>query len=116
MSDTKEALMDASGLPVSIIIVGMGNSDFLPMRILDSDNIFLTAPSGRKAQRDIVQFIPFNNFLRRGTNPAIGRSHLASEVLREVPDQFLGYMKSINNIPKPPNCSLNQLPSGAVIE
>ena len=110
MHDTKEAIVDASSLPLSIIIVGIGNADFGPMDELDSDNTTLTAPSGRKAQRDIVQFVPFNQFLSSGLNPVIGRLHLAREVLREVPDQFVGYMKSRNIMPKPPRFDLSRLP------
>ena len=62
----------------------------------------LTAPDGRMAVRDIVQFVPFRNFLRRGTNSQISRLHLAKEVLAEIPDQFLGFMKSNKIVPKPP--------------
>lgn len=107
MYDTKEAIVDASSLPLSIIIVGIGDADFSEMDELDSDNTMLTAPSGRKAQRDIVQFVPFNKFLHSGLNPTIGRLHLAREVLREVPDQFMGYMKSRNILPKPPRYDLS---------
>lgn len=108
MYDTKEAIVDASSLPLSIIIVGIGDADFSEMDELDSDNTMLTAPSGRKAQRDIVQFVPFNKFLHSGLNPTIGRLHLAREVLREVPDQFMGYMKSRNILPKPPRYDLSR--------
>jgi hypothetical protein len=108
--DTKEAIVDASTLPLSIIIVGIGNADFSAMDELDSDNTVLTAPSGRRAARDIVQFVPFNQFLQSGTNPTVGRLHLAREVLREIPDQFVGYMKSRQIAPKPPRYDLNHLP------
>jgi len=108
--DTKEAIVDASSLPLSIIIVGIGNADFEAMEELDSDNELLRAPSGRRALRDIVQFVPFNKFLTSGLNPAVGRLHLAQEVLREVPEQFIGYMKSRQIIPKPPRYDLTHLP------
>lgn len=110
MYDTKEAIVDASILPLSIIIVGIGNADFSAMDELDSDNTALTAPSGRKAQRDIVQFVPFNKFLTTGLTPSLGRLHLAREVLREVPDQFLGFMKSRKIAPNPPRFDLSRLP------
>ena len=110
MYDTKEAIVEASGLPLSIIVVGIGNADFSAMEELDSDNCVLTAPSGRKAERDIVQFVPFNQFLRTGLNPSVERLHLAREVLREIPDQFMGFMKSKNIDPKPPRYDLIHLP------
>jgi len=108
--DTKEAIVDASSLPLSIIIVGIGNADFSAMEELDSDATLLTAPSGRRAQRDIVQFVPFNQFLSSGLQPSVARLHLAREVLREIPDQFLGFMKSRNIVPKPPRYDLGNLP------
>lgn len=108
--DTKEAIVDASSLPLSIIIVGIGNADFSAMEELDSDASLLTAPSGRRAQRDIVQFVPFNQFLKSGLQPSVGRLHLAREVLREIPDQFIGFMKSRNIAPNPPRYSVDNLP------
>ena len=46
--------MDASTLPLSIIIVGVGNADFDAMDELDGDTVRLTAPDGRMAARDIA--------------------------------------------------------------
>jgi hypothetical protein len=37
MSATKSALVDLSGLPCSVIIVGVGNADFSSMDELDGD-------------------------------------------------------------------------------
>ena len=37
MDDTIKAIVDASFLPMSIIIVGVGNADFTDMEILDAD-------------------------------------------------------------------------------
>merc|ERR1719273_168644 len=95
-------IVDASTLPLSIIIVGVGNADFDAMDELDGDTVRLTAPDGKMAVRDIVQFVPFRNFLRQGINSQISRLHLAKEVLAEIPDQFIGYMKANRIVPKPP--------------
>ena len=97
-----QAIVDASTLPLSIIIVGVGNADFDAMDELDGDTVRLTAPDGRMAARDIVQFVPFRNFLQQGINSQLSRLHLAKEVLAEIPDQFLGYMKTNRIVPKPP--------------
>jgi predicted lipoprotein len=43
---------------------------------------------GVAAKRDIVQFVEFNEFTNKDF------SLLAEEVLKEVPDQFVGYMLS----------------------
>ena len=56
MDATKEAIINASALPMSIIIVGVGNEDFSSMEFLDSDGQLLRH-NGRSAARDIVQFV-----------------------------------------------------------
>ena len=86
-------------MPLSIIIVGVGNADFDAMDELDGDTVRLTAPDGRMAVRDIVQFVPFRNCLR---NSEISGHQLAKEVLAEIPNQFIGYMKANGIVPKPP--------------
>lgn len=54
MSETKEAIVAASVLPLSIIIVGVGNADFDEMKELDGDIVKLSY-KGRYTDRDIVQ-------------------------------------------------------------
>lgn len=49
------------------------------MNILDNDDLSMADSFGRKAQRDLVQFVPFNEF--KG-NPEL----LAKNVLEELPD------------------------------
>jgi len=96
MPQTRTAIVDASTLPLSIIIVGVGSADFSAMEELDGDTVRLTAPDGRAAARDIVQFVPLAEFLSggRGQNPQMARLRLAKEVLQEVPDQLVSYMKT----------------------
>lgn len=53
---TKQAIIDASHHPLSIIIIGVGIADFSEMHELDSDERLLTA-AGKSAIRDIVQFV-----------------------------------------------------------
>ncbi|KXJ30155.1 Copine-8 [Exaiptasia diaphana] len=98
MEQTKAAIVEAASLPVSIIIVGIGPAEFDAMEELDGDTVRLSS-RGRYAERDIVQFVPFRDFLTRGS---IAQDLLAREVLAEVPDQLLLYMKNRNFKPKPP--------------
>ena len=101
MEQTKSAIVDAAFLPISIIVVGVGGADFTAMDELDGDTIRLTDQLGRKASRDIVQFVPFNNFYSNSTRShETARVYLAKEVLAEIPDQFLGFMKSRNIVPR----------------
>lgn len=84
-------------MPLSIIIVGVGNADFQSMEELDGDTIPLEV-NGVRAARDIVQFVPFNDF-KKIENPMNAKAYLAQEVLAEIPAQLVGYMKSRNIVP-----------------
>ena len=86
MSETIHSIVKASSHPLSIIIIGVGNAEFDSMEALDSDKGLLVDSTGRKAARDIVQFVPFRNY---AGNPVA----LAAEVLREVPNQLTDFMK-----------------------
>lgn len=106
MVQTKMAIVEASSLPLSIIIVGVGNDSFEKMDELDSDDQLLSV-NGRTARRDIVQFVPFRNFIvRHGALTKAQQAHiesqLAKEVLAEVPEQVTSYMKSRGIAPKQP--------------
>lgn len=59
MDKTINLIVNNSRLPLSIIIVGIGKADFSNMNTLDGDNGLFDS-NGRKADRDIVQFVPFN--------------------------------------------------------
>eukprot|EP01107_Rhizomastix_libera_P012501 TRINITY_DN314_c0_g1_i4.p1 TRINITY_DN314_c0_g1~~TRINITY_DN314_c0_g1_i4.p1 ORF type:complete len:545 (+),score=143.76 TRINITY_DN314_c0_g1_i4:16-1650(+) len=89
MPATTDAIIEGSELPMSIIIVGVGNADFSCMDKLDADTTPLVhSRTGKKSLRDIVQFVPYNKF--KGQHPSM----LAREVLYEVPAQVVSYMNS----------------------
>lgn len=73
MADTREAIVHASHLPMSVIIVGVGNADFTDMQILDGDDGILRSPKGEPVLRDIVQFVPFKDFKHVGGSWGKGR-------------------------------------------
>uniref|UniRef100_A0A3P9J4W8 Copine-8 n=1 Tax=Oryzias latipes TaxID=8090 RepID=A0A3P9J4W8_ORYLA len=54
MAQTKEAIVNAAKLPMSIIIVGVGQAEFDAMVELDGDDIRVSS-RGKLAERDIVQ-------------------------------------------------------------
>ncbi|XP_074510529.1 copine-4 [Sebastes fasciatus] len=97
MADTREAIVQASHLPMSVIIVGIGNADFSDMQMLDGDDGILRSPKGEPVLRDIVQFVPFRNF--KHASPAA----LAKSVLAEVPNQVVDYYNSKGIKPKVPS-------------
>ncbi|KAM1640345.1 hypothetical protein ACFX1X_010604 [Malus domestica] len=90
LQETKDALVRASNLPLSILIVGVGNADFKQMEILDADNgQRLESSTGRIATRDIVQFVPMRDVQS-------GQISVVQGLLEELPGQFLSYMRSMD--------------------
>ncbi|XP_017948383.1 copine-9 isoform X1 [Xenopus tropicalis] len=100
MVQTKEAIVNASSLPMSIIIVGVGPAEFDAMEELDGDEVRVSS-RGRFAERDIVQFVPFRDYVDRSGNQVLSMARLAKDVLAEIPEQFLSYMKSRDIKPRP---------------
>lgn len=92
---TIDALVEASFLPISVIIIGIGIGDFGNMDILDADVNPLYDRNNRKAARDLVQFVPFYKFQSDGQK-------LAEEVLEEVPRQVIDYYQQNNLLPGDP--------------
>lgn len=68
------------------------------MNELDSD-IGKLSLNGKFASRDIVQFVPFRDFLNRSDSQNASQE-LAKALLAEVPAQLLGFMKSKSFTPK----------------
>uniref|UniRef100_A0A8C1BYN1 Copine III n=1 Tax=Cyprinus carpio carpio TaxID=630221 RepID=A0A8C1BYN1_CYPCA len=93
MDQTRGAIVAASRLPMSIIIVGVGKADFTDMEILDGDDGRLRSVTGEPAVRDIVQFVPFRKFQNAP------REMLAQCVLAELPQQVTSYFRYINLSP-----------------
>eukprot|EP00064_Thunnus_orientalis_P014578 superscaffoldBa00002551_g14624 len=95
MDETRSAIVNASRLPMSIIIVGVGGADFDAMEFLDGDDGNLRSATGEAAMRDIVQFVPFRQFQNAST------AALAQSVLAELPDQVASFFNLFDL--KPPS-------------
>ena len=93
MSKTIDSLVESSFLPISVIIIGIGNADFSIMNKLDADDDPLYDKNERKADRDLVQFVPFIKFQNDGQK-------LAEQVLEEIPRQIVEYYQLKNKNPK----------------
>ena len=89
VDNTINELVDGSFLPLSVIIIGVGNADFSMMKVLDADDNPLVNSRNVKAARDLVQFVPFLKF---ESNP----DRLAQEVLAEIPRQIIEYYQQNN--------------------
>jgi hypothetical protein len=94
MEITKSLMVDLSRLPFSAVVVGVGDSEFEDMEILDADTAGLTDKHAREATRDIVQLVKYTDF------KDLGMRELALEVLGEVPDQFVDYMTMLAQSPE----------------
>uniref|UniRef100_A0A9J8BQX0 Copine-3 n=2 Tax=Cyprinus carpio TaxID=7962 RepID=A0A9J8BQX0_CYPCA len=105
MDQTRGAIVAASRLPMSIIIVGVGKADFTDMEILDGDDGRLRSVTGEPAVRDIVQFVPFRKFQN---SP---KEELAKCVLAEVPGQVVTFFKMMK-LPPPKSDTPVDPPNG----
>ena len=91
MPKTKDKIVEIANanLPLSIIIIGIGNADFSKMDELDGDDGRLKNSKGVYAKRDIVQFVPMKQYENN-------MNALSSLTLQEIPRQFLSYVKAHN--------------------
>ncbi|CAJ2631556.1 unnamed protein product [Trifolium pratense] len=87
LQESINAVVNASDLPLSILIVGVGRADFTSMEVLDADNARLINSTGRVAARDMVQFVPMRKVKE-------GQISVVQSLLEELPDQFLSFMRS----------------------
>lgn len=85
---TVTQIVDCSELPISIIIIGIGDNNFEVMDELDGDEFPLTNYKNKVTSRDIVQFVPLNEF--------DDIKSFGIEILREIPYQVESYFNSLN--------------------
>lgn len=73
--EVKDLLVKCGRLPLSVIIIGIGNGDdWSTMHELDDDDCQMTDFQGNKTERDLVQFVVFSEHNNNGVE-------LAKEVL-----------------------------------
>ena len=85
LEQTIDEVVQGSVLPMSIIIVGIGEAEFDQMVALDADRTPLYSKTlGKYSARDIVQFVPYRDLKNDPYK-------LAKEVLYEIPKQMTSY-------------------------
>ena len=99
MNETIDSLVESSFLPISVIIIGIGDTDFTNMHKLDADDDPLYDKKERKADRDLVQFVPFEDYQNDGEK-------LSEQVLEEIPRQIVEYYQIKNKDPKNPSINI----------
>uniref|UniRef100_A0A8C4TH96 Copine family member 9 n=1 Tax=Erpetoichthys calabaricus TaxID=27687 RepID=A0A8C4TH96_ERPCA len=112
MVQTKEAIVNVSWGNILIIKNGtVGKWEFsiqYTMEELDGDEVRVSS-RGRFAERDIVQFVPFRDYIDRSGNQVLSMARLAKDVLAEIPEQLLSFMKSRGIEPRPALPSSQQI-------
>ena len=85
LDETIEAVIEASYLPFSLIIIGIGDGDFTKMMKFDINAI----PSNKKRiLRDSVKFVKFNAYKNN-------ISELQKKVFEDIPNQMVEYYSKI---------------------
>ena len=105
--ETIDAVVEASFLPFSLIIIGIGNDGFQEMIELDGNVKPLISSDGVKRMRDVVQFVHFNSYKN---NP----DGLTAKVLEEIPKQVVEYYSIYNIFPN--NLKMAQLRTHTMME
>jgi len=94
LQQTIDVLVTMDKLPVSIIIVGVGDADFSNMERLDGDKQPLVSSiTGETLRRDLVQFVRYRD------HPA--PVDLARASLEELPKQIIKYYAGEKIFPNP---------------
>mmetsp|Transcript_11590 Transcript_11590/g.46841 ORF Transcript_11590/g.46841 Transcript_11590/m.46841 type:complete len:669 (-) Transcript_11590:12-2018(-) len=93
--ETIHEIVEASYLPLSIIIIGIGNADFTKMDQLCADEEpLVSSVTGKVMMQDIVKFVAFRDYDQRQP------WKLTRDVLEEFPAQLLTHMKRYNVNPR----------------
>merc|ERR1719385_657282 len=90
-----KAAHSQQGLQYMILLIltdGIGNADFSKMDALDGDEHGLANSKGQRAKRDIVQFVPMNQYKQ-------SLAELSKQTLMEVPKGFLSYTRAHGVVP-----------------
>ena len=61
MPKVVDLIVEMATLPISVIIIGVGNAKFEKMNMLDGETALVDS-KGRRQERDIVQFVQFRDF------------------------------------------------------
>ena len=108
MDKTIDAICDASILPLSILILGVGDEDFDEMEILAGRSIDKKLPTtrnGRVPKRDIITFVNMSDLSKYSGYGDLHQIAVAKALLERLPDQVIEYFNAMMiqpNEPLPP--------------
>ena len=84
-----DSIIESSKLPLSIVIIGIGDDVTKDVKRLNGENGKLRNYKGEVLEKDIVQYVHFNDF-----NENIDK--LTQEVFRYIPQQIKDYFQNID--------------------
>ncbi|CAK76117.1 unnamed protein product (macronuclear) [Paramecium tetraurelia] len=88
--DAIKVLLQCQNLPMSIVIIGVGDENFKYMKQFDDPKFLKKHAKENQTIRDIIQFVSFQDFKN-------DIEQMSSVVLDQLPKQFMDYMH-VNNI------------------
>ena len=86
INETIDSIIEASILPISFIIIGVGVNVNRDMKILNGENGKLISSKGVVLSKDIIQYVHFNDYANDLTK-------LTEAVLKYIPNQISNYYK-----------------------
>jgi len=99
LENTLNSIIEAANIPLSIIMIGVGDGDFESFESLDSQlGLYETA------RRDYVSFIAYRDFIE-DTN------QLKTKLMQEIPEQILEYVETEPNLIDETKESLKKIPA-----
>jgi len=99
LENTLNSIIEAANIPLSIIMIGIGDGDFESFESLDSQlGLYETA------RRDYVSFIAYRDFIE-DTN------QLKNKLMQEIPEQILEYVETEPNLIDETKESVKKIPA-----
>ena len=99
LENTLNSIIEAANIPLSIIMIGIGDGDFESFENLDSQlGMYETA------RRDYVSFIAYRDFIE-DTN------QLKKKLMQEIPEQILEYVETEPNLIDETKESVKKIPA-----
>ena len=89
IDDIIDSIIESSKLPLSIIIIGVGEDVTNDMKRLNGEDGKLVDTRGEGLEKDIVQYVHFNDY-----NENIEK--LTQEVFRYIPQQIKDYFQNMD--------------------
>eukprot|EP00568_Trieres_chinensis_P013882 CAMPEP_0183320008 /NCGR_PEP_ID=MMETSP0160_2-20130417/65152_1 /TAXON_ID=2839 ORGANISM="Odontella Sinensis, Strain Grunow 1884" /NCGR_SAMPLE_ID=MMETSP0160_2 /ASSEMBLY_ACC=CAM_ASM_000250 /LENGTH=250 /DNA_ID=CAMNT_0025486611 /DNA_START=15 /DNA_END=765 /DNA_ORIENTATION=- len=93
VAESMEKICQASYVPLSVIIAGIGDGEFPDLSAMKLDNAALSSPSGNAYMRDVARFVQYSQY----DNSA---EEFVGKAAEKIPNQLVQYYLSNGIFPK----------------